>query len=121
DGRNARRHRASAGSPIPQGGSMGGLTHASTGGRGRDRGLSRDSRVPPSPGLVGSYDGTVMLVERDHQLDTLGSYLDDAATGHGRLVYVSGEAGVGKSALVSAFASSVAPRAHVSVAYCDGS
>ncbi|MDV3220940.1 ATP-binding protein [Intrasporangium sp.] len=62
-----------------------------------------------------------MLVERDHQLDTLGSYLDDAATGHGRLVYVSGEAGVGKSALVSAFASSVAPRAHVSVAYCDGS
>ena len=62
-----------------------------------------------------------MLVERDHQLDTLGSYLDEAAAGHGRLVYVSGEAGVGKSALVSAFASAAAPRAHVSVAYCDGS
>jgi DNA-binding CsgD family transcriptional regulator/tetratricopeptide (TPR) repeat protein len=61
------------------------------------------------------------LVERDHQLQTLGSYLDEAASGHGRLVYVSGESGIGKSALVSAFTSSVADRARVSVAFCDGS
>jgi DNA-binding CsgD family transcriptional regulator/tetratricopeptide (TPR) repeat protein len=63
----------------------------------------------------------VRLVERDHQLHTLASYLDEAATGHGRLVYVAGEAGIGKSALVSSFTSSMAERARVSVAYCDGS
>lgn len=62
-----------------------------------------------------------MLVERDHYLRTLESYLDDAAAGHGRLVYISGEAGVGKSSLVSAFSSDHAGRAVCSVAYCDGS
>ncbi|HEY9495532.1 MAG TPA: AAA family ATPase, partial [Intrasporangium sp.] len=62
-----------------------------------------------------------MLVERDHCLRTLESYLDDAAAGHGRLVYICGEAGVGKSSLVSAFASDHAGRAVVSFAYCDGS
>jgi DNA-binding CsgD family transcriptional regulator/tetratricopeptide (TPR) repeat protein len=67
------------------------------------------------------YAWAMTLVERDHQLHTLGSYLDEAASGHGRLVYVSGESGIGKSALVSAFTSSVADGAHVSVAYCDGS
>lgn len=61
------------------------------------------------------------LVERDRQLHTLGSYLDEAASGHGRLVYVSGEAGIGKSALVSTFTSALANRANVSLAYCDGS
>lgn len=62
-----------------------------------------------------------MLVERDQQLETLGSYLDEAVAGHGRLVYVSGEAGIGKSALVTSFAESVGARAQVSIAYCDGS
>jgi DNA-binding CsgD family transcriptional regulator/tetratricopeptide (TPR) repeat protein len=63
----------------------------------------------------------MMLVERDRLLQTLGSYLEEATAGHGRLVYVSGEAGVGKSALVHAFAMSTAERARVSIAYCDGS
>ncbi len=62
-----------------------------------------------------------MLVERDHQLETLSSYLDDAASGHGRLVYLAGEAGIGKSALVASFIASTAERAWTSVAYCDGS
>ena len=62
-----------------------------------------------------------MLVERDHQLQTLDAYLDEAAAGHGRLVYVSGEAGIGKSALVSTFTASAAPQARAAVAYCDGS
>lgn len=62
-------------------------------------------------------------MERDHYLRTLESYLDEAAAGNGRLVYVSGESGVGKSSLVSAFASQAESRACavVSVAYCDGS
>ena len=41
--------------------------------------------------------------------------------GHGRLVYVSGEAGVGKSALVNALAEGSTGRARVGFAYCDGS
>jgi DNA-binding CsgD family transcriptional regulator/tetratricopeptide (TPR) repeat protein len=61
------------------------------------------------------------LVERDLQLETLGSYLDEAAAGHGRLVFVSGEPGIGKSALVEAVTESAADRARVAVAYCDGS
>jgi len=67
------------------------------------------------------YHEDVKLVERDHQLDVLRTYLDEAAAGHGRAVFVTGEAGVGKSALVSAFADSVADQVHVAVAFCDGS
>lgn len=62
-----------------------------------------------------------MLVEREHQLQTLESYLDEAAAGHGRLAFVSGEAGIGKSALLTAFTASASARSHVAVAYCDGS
>jgi len=62
-----------------------------------------------------------MLVERDHQLATLVSYVDEAASGHGRLVFVSGEAGIGKSALVAALAEGAQDTARVAVAYCDGS
>lgn len=56
------------------------------------------------------------LVERETQLRSLGLYLDDAMAGHGRLVYVSGEAGVGKSALVNALAEGSTGRARVGFA-----
>lgn len=48
-----------------------------------------------------------MLLERDHQLERLGQLLADAATGRGRLVLLSGEAGAGKSALVREFLGAV--------------
>lgn len=60
-------------------------------------------------------------MERDGQLQTLRSYLDEAAEGDGRLVFVSGEAGIGKSALVGALLESVSDRAHCAVAFCDES
>ncbi len=41
-----------------------------------------------------------MLLERDSHLASLAEYARDAGHGHGRLVLVAGEAGVGKSALV---------------------
>lgn len=44
------------------------------------------------------------LVERETQLAALGEHLDAAAAGNGRLVLVGGEAGVGKTSLVRAFA-----------------
>jgi DNA-binding CsgD family transcriptional regulator/tetratricopeptide (TPR) repeat protein len=43
------------------------------------------------------------LLERDHIVASLREYADSAAARDGRLVLVSGEAGVGKSALVEAF------------------
>lgn len=60
------------------------------------------------------------LIERDTQLTVLDSYLDDAASGHGRLVWVGGEAGIGKSSLVAAFIEQVHSKARVALAYCDG-
>jgi DNA-binding CsgD family transcriptional regulator len=41
-----------------------------------------------------------VLLERDRELEQLGRWLDEARTGHGRLVLVGGETGVGKSTLV---------------------
>jgi DNA-binding CsgD family transcriptional regulator len=58
------------------------------------------------------------LLERDPQLRAAGDWLADAAAGHGRLVFVAGEAGVGKTA----FARRVASAASAQVAWgaCDG-
>ena len=44
------------------------------------------------------------LLERDQHLDQLGDHLRLAAAGHGRVMLVGGEAGVGKTTLVNAFA-----------------
>jgi DNA-binding CsgD family transcriptional regulator len=59
------------------------------------------------------------LLERDHELDRLTSWLREAAAGHGRLVLVGGEAGVGKSTLVDRFATGVPDRVRLLVGACD--
>ncbi|MGY2874648.1 DNA-binding CsgD family transcriptional regulator/tetratricopeptide (TPR) repeat protein [Marmoricola sp. URHA0025 HA25] len=46
--------------------------------------------------------GTTLL-EREPFLDALGDYATDAASGNGRLVLVTGEAGIGKTSLVDEF------------------
>jgi predicted ATPase len=43
------------------------------------------------------------LLERESPLASLAAYAQEARRGHGRLVLVAGEAGVGKSALVEQF------------------
>jgi DNA-binding CsgD family transcriptional regulator len=43
------------------------------------------------------------LLEREQQLAELGDYAADAASGNGRLVLVTGEAGIGKTSLVDTF------------------
>jgi predicted ATPase len=45
------------------------------------------------------------LVERSSFLEALSDYADQARDGSGRLVLVSGESGIGKTALVEAFQS----------------
>ena len=59
------------------------------------------------------------LLEREPQLAALGEWAADADEGRGRLVLVSGEAGVGKSALVEAFRDR-RPDARWLVGACDG-
>ncbi|MET0726050.1 MAG: AAA family ATPase [Leifsonia sp.] len=60
-----------------------------------------------------------MLVERDALLGELVALVDDALTGRGALIFVGGEAGVGKSALVRALASASADRVRVRVGGVD--
>jgi predicted ATPase len=48
---------------------------------------------------------TMDLLERDHCFDQLAKLLRTAATGNGRTVLISGEAGIGKTALVEQFVS----------------
>jgi DNA-binding CsgD family transcriptional regulator/GTPase SAR1 family protein len=60
------------------------------------------------------------LLERDGALAALGQALADARAGHGCVVLVSGDAGVGKTALVRAFCAQSAPEVRVLVGACDG-
>jgi tetratricopeptide (TPR) repeat protein len=52
--------------------------------------------------LIGRADGFALL----------HSAWDDVVAGHGRIVFINGEAGIGKTRLVSEFATSVLARAH---------
>ena len=59
------------------------------------------------------------LLERDTFLADLERLLADAAAGRGRLVFVGGEAGVGKTAFVARVAESARKTARVLVGACD--
>lgn len=61
----------------------------------------------------------VELLEREDALATLEHAYADARAGEGRLVLPSGEAGIGKSALVRASCSTAAPE-RLLVGACDG-
>ena len=50
------------------------------------------------------------LIERESQLAALHQYAREASRGQGRLVLISGEAGVGKSVLLEEFAQDLAER-----------
>lgn len=59
------------------------------------------------------------LLERDAQLNQLYEHLAAAEDGHGTLVLLGGEAGVGKSSLVHAFCDGVQSRARILSGACD--
>lgn len=61
------------------------------------------------------------LLERDQQLAAAAGYLADAAQGHGRMVYVGGEAGIGKTSFVTRVLADAEGIAHRAVGACDGS
>ena len=51
-----------------------------------------------------AHNQWMRLIERESQLAALHEYAREASQGQGRLVLVSGEAGVGKSVLLDEFA-----------------
>jgi DNA-binding CsgD family transcriptional regulator/tetratricopeptide (TPR) repeat protein len=59
------------------------------------------------------------LLERDAELRRLRQALAEAERGRGSVVLVSGEAGIGKTSLVRAFAAQVGGRARVLAGACD--
>lgn len=77
-------------------------------------GVSADRLTPPTPiGDPGPAPTWLSrpdrtsgrpVVERGHEMDRLHSHLAAACSGRGRTVFVSGEAGQGKTALLTAFA-----------------
>jgi DNA-binding CsgD family transcriptional regulator/tetratricopeptide (TPR) repeat protein len=60
-----------------------------------------------------------MLVERDHLLARLDDLRRTAVAGKGSIVFVAGEAGAGKTALINAFLTRLGPRVIVLAGACD--
>lgn len=61
----------------------------------------------------------MQLLERADHLDALEGFLVEAASRSGRLVFLGGEAGVGKTALVTWFTERARERARVLIGGCD--
>ena len=59
------------------------------------------------------------LLERQAELDALGTAVERAGTGRGSAVLVLGEAGIGKTSLVHAFLAAAAGRARVLAGACE--
>ena len=59
------------------------------------------------------------LLERDEALAALAEARDAAARGEGRVVFVSGEPGIGKTSLVTRFLRDLDAGARVLVGTCD--
>jgi predicted ATPase len=59
------------------------------------------------------------LLEREHHLNELNTALEETSRGMGRLVLVSGEAGIGKTALIGVFTRSYQSKLRVLWGDCD--
>ena len=64
------------------------------------------------------FNGRVLL-EREHVLAQLAASLEASSTGEGRLVFLAGEAGVGKTAVVTELAATLPDRVRVRSGACD--
>jgi predicted ATPase len=60
-----------------------------------------------------------MLLEREAELARLQGLFESASSGHGRIAFIGGEAGIGKTSLVRAFVDDIAGEARVATGRCD--
>jgi DNA-binding CsgD family transcriptional regulator len=60
------------------------------------------------------------LLERDAYLRDLHESLDRVTRGQGELVFLGGEAGIGKTSLIAQFVDDVSARARTAIVSCDG-
>src|SRR5262249_32130604 len=81
----------------------------------QDRTLDLDRQQTEAPevpavgqGVFGRSAG--LFVGREHEIEVLLGALDDALTGHGRLLVIGGEPGIGKSRLAEELASAAIER-----------
>src|SRR5688500_4231936 len=65
------------------------------------------------------YDGPMRLLERDAPLATLAALRTEAQASGGRLVFVEGEAGVGKTSLLAEFRRGLPPGVRALLGSCD--
>ena len=83
-----------------------------------------ESRTDRSKRLSGrlriGHHPTMTVLERDAFLDSLVEYADEAAAGASRLVFLAGEAGVGKTTLLELLRERL-PQARWVMGACDGS
>ena len=63
----------------------------------------------------------VAMLERESPLRAVAGHFAEAAAGHGRVVFIAGEAGVGKTTFINGVLRGVEGRARVALGSCDGS
>src|SRR5262245_58486983 len=76
----------------------------------------RDAALTPSLGPPGPRRAAPSIVGRNAELAALRGWLDEADRGERRLVFVTGEPGIGKTALVDAFLANLGAAGHPVVA-----
>ena len=59
------------------------------------------------------------LIERDSFLTALRSQFENVSEGEGRSIFVSGEAGIGKTSLIKAFCNEVKNKCNIYQGICD--
>ncbi|HUI27475.1 MAG TPA: sigma 54-interacting transcriptional regulator [Candidatus Kryptonia bacterium] len=69
-------------------------------------------RSPALPESAAVEDAPTRFVGRDREVDLLRDTFERAATGHGQVVFIAGDAGIGKSRLLAQFRMRLAARPH---------
>ena len=69
--------------------------------------------------MAGAAPDLMKILERERFLRDLKAWMDEAASGRGRVVFLPGEAGIGKTVLIRVFAQSIEGLARVAVGRCD--
>ncbi len=80
---------------------------------------ANSSAASGTPANLVESEDKPRLIERDEQLAELRLRWKSAGEGHGQAVFISGEAGIGKSALVDLFLRELQGNARILRGYCD--